>query len=106
MPGRVAPVLAALALGLSPAFWSQSIIAEVYTPNTLFAFTLLWLALREGPLWAMALLFGLSLSNHWPLMLLVAPAYAVLLWPRRREILSKLFFLHAAQRNSDWSCRP
>jgi len=44
---------------------------------------LLWLALREGPLWAIALLFGLSLSNHWPLMLLVAPAYAVLLWPRR-----------------------
>jgi len=87
LPGRLAPALAALALGLSPAFWSQAIIAEVYTLNTLFAFALLWLALREGPLWAMALLFGLSLSNHWPLMLLVAPAYAVLLWPRRQELL-------------------
>ncbi|HEX9395731.1 MAG TPA: hypothetical protein VF943_03220, partial [Burkholderiales bacterium] len=59
----------------------------------LFAFTLLWLALCEGPLWAMALLFGLSLSNHWPLMLLVAPAYAVLLWPRRQELFSKMAFL-------------
>ncbi len=47
----------------------------------------------------MALLFGLSLSNHWPLMLLVAPAYAVLLWPRRQEILPqipKLFFCFLA----------
>jgi hypothetical protein len=38
----------------------------------------------------MALIFGLSLSNHWPLMLLVAPAFAVLLWPRRIEILRRL----------------
>ena len=38
----------------------------------------------------MALVFGLSLSNHWPLMLLVAPAFAVLLWPRRNELLRRL----------------
>jgi hypothetical protein len=43
----------------------------------------------------MALLFGLSLSNHWPLMLLVAPAFAVLLWPRRLEILQRLPLLAA-----------
>ena len=51
----LAAALAALALGLSPAFWSQAIVAEVYTLNTLFAFALLYLALRGGPLWAMAL---------------------------------------------------
>jgi hypothetical protein len=78
----LAATFAALALGLSPAFWSQAIIAEVYTLNALFAFGLLWLALRGGPLWVMAFLFGLSLANHWPLMLLFAPAYAALLWPR------------------------
>jgi hypothetical protein len=38
----------------------------------------------------MAFIFGLSLSNHWPLMVLVAPAFAVLLWPRRIEILKRL----------------
>jgi hypothetical protein len=37
----------------------------------------------------MALVFGLSLSNHYPLMLLVAPAFVVLLWPLRREVLSR-----------------
>ena len=93
LESRAAAALAALGLGLSAAFWSQSIIAEVYTLNTLFAFALLYLALREGPLWAMALLFGLSLANHWPLMLLVAPAYLVLLWPRRRELLRGLPWL-------------
>ena len=80
--------IAALALGLSPVFWSQAIIAEVYTLNTFFFLFLLYLALRGEPrlLPWMALLFGLSLSNHWPLMLLAAPAFAVLLWPMRAEL--------------------
>ena len=38
----------------------------------------------------MALVFGLSLSNHWPLMLLVSPAFAVLLWPLRRELFARI----------------
>jgi len=38
----------------------------------------------------MAPLSGLSLTNHWPLMLLVAPAFAMLLWPRRKQILERL----------------
>jgi tetratricopeptide (TPR) repeat protein len=41
----------------------------------------------------MALLFGLSLSNHYPLMLLVAPAFAVLLWPLRAELLRRIGLL-------------
>jgi hypothetical protein len=68
---RLPAYVAALALGLTPVFWSQALIAEVYTFNTLF-FT--------------ALVFGLSLSNHWPLMLLAAPALAVLIWPLRGEL--------------------
>lgn len=87
---RLYAYAAALALGLSPAFWSQAIIAEVYTLNVFFLFTLLYFALRRGSLAAMALVFGLSLSNHWPLMLLVSPAFAVLLWPRRREVAQRL----------------
>jgi hypothetical protein len=43
----------------------------------------------------MALVFGLSLSNHYPLMLLVAPAFVILLWPLRRELLKRFHILFA-----------
>jgi hypothetical protein len=99
--GRLAATLAALALGLSPVFWSQSIVAEVYTLNTFLYLVLIYLGLRACPAagaaaegarflpW-MAFVFGLSLSNHWPLMLLGAPAFAVLLWPVRQALLRRL----------------
>jgi hypothetical protein len=95
--GRQLPAyLAAFALGLSPVFWSQSIIAEVYTLNTFFFLVLMYLGLRAsaeptrpGLLPWMAFVFGLSLSNHWPLMLLAAPAFAVLLWPMREELVKR-----------------
>ena len=105
--GRLPAYVAALGLGVMPVFWSQSIIAEVYTLNTFFFLTLVYLGLRLcGPgqggatptaqgwmLAAMALLFGLSLSNHYPLMLLVAPALCVLLWPLRRLVLQRFGLL-------------
>ena len=101
--GRLAAYLAALTLGVCPVFWSQSIIAEVYTLNTFFFLVLVYLGLKACPPAAddatsgmkpqllpwLALVFGLSLSNHYPLMLLVAPAFAVLLWPLRMEILKR-----------------
>jgi hypothetical protein len=91
---RLPAWLAALVLGLSPVFWSQSIIAEVYTLNTFFFLVVAWLALQPRPsLPWLALVFGLSLSNHWPLMLLVAPAFAVLLWPLRDEISRRAWLL-------------
>jgi hypothetical protein len=109
---RLPAYLAAFGLGLSPVFWSQSIIAEVYTLNTFFFLTLTLLALRACPPHAeaaapalpaagdrlvpcIAFLYGLSLSNHWPLMGLVTPALAVLLWPRRFEILRRAPLLAA-----------
>jgi hypothetical protein len=100
--GRLPAYLAAFALGVSPVFWSQAIIAEVYTLNTFFFLVLVYLALKACPpaphgavatqprlLPWFALLFGLSLSNHWPLMLLVAPGFAIVLWPLRAEILKR-----------------
>lgn len=101
---RLPAYVAALGLGLSPVFWSQSIIAEVYTLNTFLFLLLVYLGLRACPPWPraaeepeyprllpwMAFVFGLSLSNHWPLMLLSAPAFAVLLWPRRMEVVKRL----------------
>jgi hypothetical protein len=95
--GRLPAHLAALALGVSPVFWSQSIIAEVYTLNTLFLLVLTYLGLRAAHdprvLKWMALVFGLSLSNHYPLMLIAAPAFALLLWPARAELWRRLWYL-------------
>ena len=97
--GRGYAHLAAFALGVSPVFWSQSVIAEVYTLNTFFFLVLMHLGLQaeQNPrvLPWMALLFGLSLSNHYPLMLLAAPAFAVLLWPLRAELVRRFGFLAA-----------
>lgn len=100
--GRMPAYLAALSLGLSPVFWSQAIIAEVYTLNTFFFLALVYLGIRACPpnadspapraerlLPLFALAFGLSLSNHWPLMVLVAPSFLVLLWPLRGAILQR-----------------
>ena len=100
--GRLPAYLAAGGLGVSPVFWSQAIIAEVYTLNTFLFLVLLFLGLHaaagavgrpapRGPriLRWMAFLFGLSLSNHWPLMLLVAPAFVVLLWDLRVDLVSR-----------------
>jgi hypothetical protein len=92
--GKLPAHVAAFALGLSPAFWSQSIIAEVYTLNAFFFLLLAYLGLKDRPpLPWLALIFGLSLSNHWPLMLLVAPAFAVLAWPMREEIVRRAALL-------------
>lgn len=103
IPGRLPAYLVALGLGMSPVFWSQAIIAEVYTLNTFFFLVLVYLGLQACPpasgpggepqgriLPWMALIFGLSLSNHYPLMLLVAPAFVVLLWPLRADLLRSI----------------
>jgi hypothetical protein len=79
---RVAATAAALALGLSDTFWSQAIVAEVYALHACLYFLVLALCLRLDAAWsqhwlrATAFAFGLALTNHWPLMLLGAPAFA------------------------------
>lgn len=102
---RLAAYLAALGLGMSRTFWSQAVIAEVYTLNVLFLAVLVWMGLRAAPqigtpagttaLPAMAFAFGLGLANHWPLMLLAAPGFAILLLPRAGEMLRRAPLLAA-----------
>jgi 4-amino-4-deoxy-L-arabinose transferase-like glycosyltransferase len=82
--------VSALALGLSQVFWSQAIIAEVYTLNT-FLFVTAWLlvvAYRDSGRWQTlhwaALVCGLGLANHWPLFLLSAPGLLLTALPRWR----------------------
>ena len=80
----------ALALGLSHLFWSQSITADVYTLNTFFVASLIALAFyindhpKPWPTVAFTGVYGLGLSNHWPLLLLSTPGLALLVWPRRQ----------------------
>lgn len=77
--GVVAAYLAALCFGVSRGLWSQSIIAEVYSLNTFFFFTMLLGAfhLRERVslprMFLFSLWVGLSLSNHFPLIILSSP---------------------------------
>ncbi len=94
---RVAASMAGLAFGWSEVFWSQSIIAEVYSLNAFLFFLMLTLMMqiRRAPgqaVWLsrnIALCFGLGLSNHWPLFVLSSPLVIAMLWPwdRSRIIL-------------------
>lgn len=74
--------LAAAIFGLGPVFAGQATIAEVYTLNALFVAAVLWLAVQTGQRpsgrrWlALALVYGLSLTHHRT-MLLLLPALAL-----------------------------
>ena len=73
----VAAAAGALAFGFSEAFWSQAVIAEVYTLNALFVALvlcslLLWRERREDRVLLLAAFFiGLSLTHHLSSGLLV-----------------------------------
>jgi hypothetical protein len=85
--------LATLVFAFSATFWSQAIITEVYSLNVFLNLCLLLLGLRihldfeanRAASSAMArnfmlfsLAMGLAVSNHWPLTVLAAPAYLLL----------------------------
>ncbi len=84
---ELSAAVAALTFAFSPPFWSQAVIAEVYTFNSLFVALLLWLALRvragfRGCLSWLCLTTGLAMGNHVSLVLvlplilaLIGPAY-------------------------------
>ena len=102
---RCAPLpalTAALLFGVSEHFWSQAIVAEVYTLNALFVFAIYALLLygarrpETKRLWpALALVSGLSLANSWPLMLLAAPGLALAAWPARKVLAARFPALSA-----------
>jgi hypothetical protein len=88
--------VAALSLGFSAAFWSQAIIIEVYALN-IFLFCLLTLLMchytrsaQIRVLYLFVFIYGLALSNHWPLVVLSTPAFFVLLLPVYQPLWQKL----------------
>jgi hypothetical protein len=98
-----AALVAALALGGSRVFWSQAVIAEVYTLAAFFAILLIELVARfeasRDPRWllALALAAGLSLANH-PLIAFELPVLALWLLAidRRRVLAPRLLAASAA----------
>lgn len=81
-------LLAALALGLTPTFWSQAVEAEVYTLHALVVCAALWLMVEmsarrvkmgDWRLVTLAILLGLGLTNHLTTLFLFPPTALILL---------------------------
>jgi Protein O-mannosyl-transferase TMEM260-like len=88
---RLAATLATAVFAISPAWWSQSTIAEVYAPHGLLMILFLYLLLRweedrrqsaRADRWlsAAALFAGLGLAHHRMIALLFPAALVFILW--------------------------
>ena len=82
---RLLAIFAALTFTVTPTFWSQATLAEVYTLNVALVAAILLGMVTWGQtgsrraLYLTALLYGLSLAHHRT-TLLYLPAIAVYLW--------------------------
>jgi len=91
---------AALSFAYSKTFWSQAIIAEVYTLNTFLFSLCIVLSLSiinrpqsedvSGSMKCLLIVYGLCLSNHWPLTIISSPMLLAILWPRIAQVISSL----------------
>ncbi len=94
LAGPPLAALAGLALAFSQTFWSQAVEAEVYALNALFVVIILGVLIdalyvtaprfggqgemRVQSVWALCFAFGLGLTNHLTLALLIPAALAAL----------------------------
>ncbi len=100
---RVGAVLGGAALGLSYTFWSQAVIAEVYTTGMAFIvlITLLLFHWQSDPmkrnhvLSVAALLAGIGFGVHAFVWLLAPPAILLVLWTLWRRHSSRSEWLRA-----------
>lgn len=99
-PGRLAALSAAALFAVSPTFWSQAVVAEVYTLNAALVAALLlalarWAATaRPGWLSAAVFIFGLGLAHHRTTVLWL-PAVAFFAWSVVRSPRSRYFLAGA-----------
>ena len=101
--GRQFAYLGGLAYGASQTFWSQAIIAEVYTLNAMFFFIVLALLVaytghtgRSGRshrrlFCALTFVYGLGLANHYPILGLGSIGLGLMALPQFRNIISNMF---------------
>jgi hypothetical protein len=92
-----AAYLAGIGFGLSSIVWSQSIVAEVYSLNSLLFFCVYYILLKASDsdfpalsgrtALAGGLLAGLGLSLHWPLFVLASLGLLPFLWRLKRLLL-------------------
>jgi hypothetical protein len=98
----VTAAVGALAFAVGNIFWSQAVIAEVYTLNALFVslvvlVLLIWQDTREDRyLLAAAFLMGLSLTHHVTSGLLLSTATLFVLTVDRRKLLEWRLVLKGA----------
>jgi hypothetical protein len=85
----VVALTAGLSLGLSPLFWSQAIITEVYAAAAFFAALVMALSIRNGPSWALGLGWGMGFGVH-PTLVFLAPVVAWGVWEKRQGRLHRL----------------
>ncbi len=98
---RPAAYLAGAALAVSEHFWSQAIIADVYTTNAAVLFLTLALAQKAAwqgeratwPWTAAAVVYGLGLANHWPLLILGSPILLAPMIAAGRDVRIRLWYL-------------
>jgi hypothetical protein len=96
---HLAGFAAGIALAISPVFWSQSTIAEVYTLNSLFIVAIVYCAILWGDkalaknfpqvqtrkwFWLLAFVFGLALTHHRTIVFLLPALLAFMLLVNRR----------------------
>jgi hypothetical protein len=85
---RSAALVGAGLMALAPLYWYYSLVAEVRALNDLLALGAAalafdWVRRGRSAAWlGFCAAFGLGMSHH-PTFLLIAPAYAAWLWPRR-----------------------
>ncbi len=92
---------AALIFAVTPTFWSQAVVAEVYTLHAVFVAAILLAALawaddpRPARAYLLAGLAGLSLAHHRTTLLLL-PGLILFLWLARGPALARLRGRHLA----------
>ena len=96
---RPAAYLAGAALAVSEHFWSQAIIADVYTTNTAVVFLTLALVQeaatnRSTRLWiGAAAVYSLGLANHYPLLILSSPLFLAYAIGARKDFYRNVSYL-------------
>lgn len=95
----MAALFGMLCFGLGQTFWNQVTVPEVYALHIFLFVGLIYCSLRLRENWTnkyvikFVVLFGLSLANHWPLLILSSPMLLLLMWPQRQIFIKKLHYL-------------